>query len=232
MDLSMLSLSSSRMSSLKYLNMIHSWTSPRDFVIYLGVQGMPPHKCSIIIQICTTRELKWDLPSPLIAGKYKWQTSAFLLLVFIQSLLLPLLLILLYCKGCQGIKFLFCSLFSWRMHHGPFSHLPSSRSCRCLSRLHTLCCRKSFGNLFLLCVAHCMRPWVLLVLMIRVHLQWISSTILYFRLSIWFPYGLRMRKIGVNVYWLKVWKILADSKGSASEVFVEGSKDEDSNANN
>ena len=60
-----LSPSSSQIYSLKYLHTSYSWTWPRDFVIYLGLQGIISQKYSISTQICTTGELKWDLSIPL-----------------------------------------------------------------------------------------------------------------------------------------------------------------------
>ena len=77
----MLYSSSSQVSYLKSLHTSHSWTFPRDFVIYLGVQFMPTQQCWISTQRCTTGELKWCLSIPLISGKYKWQICA---LVFYQ----------------------------------------------------------------------------------------------------------------------------------------------------
>ena len=129
------------------------------------------------------------------------------LLVLIQSRLLSFSLLLLYCKGWKGIILVFYEIFVWRTHYRPLSHIPSSSNWRCLRIFHMLCCRNIFGNIFLLCVSRCMRPWVFFVFLTRRHLQWISSTILSFRLIVCFPYGLRRQNIGVNIYWLTVWKI-------------------------
>ena len=142
------------------------------------------------------------------------------LLLFIQSRLLSLSLILLYCKWLWSIRFLFYTLFAWRTHYKTLSLIPSSRNWKCFSRLHIICCRKIFGNIFLLCVTHCTSPCICFVLMIIRHLQWIRYTTLSFRMSVCFLYGLRMRKIGLNVYWLPIWKKMSDTKDAASNVFV------------
>ena len=127
------------------------------------------------------------------------------LLVLIQSQLLLLSFLILYWKVYRDIRLLFYKFFSWRTHYRQLSLLTSSSYWRCLRRLHMLYCSESSRNIFLLCIANCICPCVFFVLLIRTHLKWISSTIFSFGLIVWFPYGLRMWKIGVNVYWLTIW---------------------------
>ena len=151
--------------------------------------------------------IKLDLSGPLIAGKYKWQTCAFIFISIDPITVFLFLLLFLFFKIWQVIILLFYSFFAWRTHYRTLSPLPSSIHWRCLSRLYMICFKKRFDNIFLLSVSHCISPCVCFLFLIIIHLQWISSVIFSFRLSVWFPYGLRMRKIGVNVHLLTVWKI-------------------------